>query len=292
MNCTSIAVVGGDRRQIYLANALAEHGYAVHTLLLDGDCGLAPQIAQETSPAQVLSACTVVILPLPCSKDSIHIDAPMSGKTLTIQEVLSSMASGSLLLGGRLSADVFTQGKEKGIAVADYFQREELAVLNAVPTAEGAAQILLEELPITLFGSHGVITGYGRVAKVTAHLLQAMGSQVTVCARNVAERAWAQVDRCPAVPLEQLGQVAAQADYLINTVPVPILTREILQQLRLDVPVVDLASKPGGVDWEAAGEMGLPVHWALALPGKVAPKTAGEILYQTIQNIFQEKGEY
>ena len=52
--------------------------------------------------------------------------------------------------------------------------------------------------------------------------------------------------------------------------------------------IVDLASKPGGVDFEAARKMGIKVIWALSLPGKVAPDTAGDIIGKTIINILDE----
>ena len=58
-----------------------------------------------------------------------------------------------------------------------------------------------------------------------------------------------------------------------------------------DTLIIDLASKPGGVDMDAARDLGVKVIWALGLPGKVAPVTAGNIIKETICNIFSESGE-
>ena len=44
-------------------------------------------------------------------------------------------------------------------------------------------------------------------------------------------------------------------------------------------------------DMEAAKDLGVKVIWALGLPGKVAPVTAGNIIKETICNIFSELGE-
>ena len=44
----------------------------------------------------------------------------------------------------------------------------------------------------------------------------------------------------------------------------------------------------GGVDFEAAKEAGVKVIWALSLPGKTAPITAGKIIKDTILNILNE----
>lgn len=53
--------------------------------------------------------------------------------------------------------------------------------------------------------------------------------------------------------------------------------------------IIDLASLPGGVDFESAKRMGIPTIHALSLPGKVAPKTSGEIIKNTIFNILEEE---
>ena len=52
--------------------------------------------------------------------------------------------------------------------------------------------------------------------------------------------------------------------------------------------MIDLASAPGGVDHQAAEELGIRVIPALSLPGRVAPKTAGEIIKETIYHMMEE----
>ena len=48
---------------------------------------------------------------------------------------------------------------------------------------------------------------------------------------------------------------------------------------------------PSGVDFEAADALGLTVIWALSLPGKVAPATAGAAIKSTIYNMLREQGQ-
>ena len=43
-----------------------------------------------------------------------------------------------------------------------------------------------------------------------------------------------------------------------------------------------------GVDFDAAKDAGVRVIWALSLPGKIAPITAGKIIKDTILNILNE----
>ena len=79
-------------------------------------------------------------------------------------------------------------------------------------------------------------------------------------------------------------------DIIFNTIPALILDEEILSNVKKDALIIDLASKPGGVDFEAAKALGVRVIWALSLPGKVAPVSSGAIIKDTIMNIIKELG--
>ena len=61
-----------------------------------------------------------------------------------------------------------------------------------------------------------------------------------------------------------------------------IFPRRVLAQLKPGCVLIDLASKPGGVDFEAAKELGVHAVQALSLPGKTAPRAAAEIIRDTI----------
>lgn len=65
------------------------------------------------------------------------------------------------LAGGSVSEVVREEAEKRGLTIHDYFEREELAIHNTVPTAEGAIQLAMEETPITLYGSRCLVTGFG-----------------------------------------------------------------------------------------------------------------------------------
>lgn len=67
----------------------------------------------------------------------------------------------------------------------------------------------------------------------------------------------------------ELPENVRDFDVILNTIPAQVLTREVLDKTKTDVLVIDLASKPGGVDFEAARELNIKTIWALSLPGKV-----------------------
>jgi dipicolinate synthase subunit A len=172
--------------------------------------------------------------------------------------------------------------------VADYFAREELAVKNAVPTAEGAIQIAMEELPTTLQDTRVLVIGFGRLGKMLAQRLRGLGAQVTVSARSYADLAWIEALGFQAERTDELEGWLCNYGLIINTVPALVLGEAALEDVSPDCLLLDLASRPGGIDREAAAALGLKVIWALSLPGKVAPATSGRIIRDTVYHILQE----
>ena len=113
---------------------------------------------------------------------------------------------------------------------------------------------------------------------------------VTVAARRCEARTWAQVMGCRGVGLEDLKERLGPFDLVVNTIPAQVLGEEELAGMRPDCLVLDLASRPGGVDRAAAERLGRRVIWALSLPGKAAPATAGAAIQNTIVNMLHELG--
>lgn len=291
-NALHIAVLGGDLRQAALARALWERGFLVHTFFL-GEGDTVPELPAGVRPEQDLARLPlmdVVVLPLPVSTDGLHLNAPFSAQPVLLADCLERVGVGAAVLGGMVSPAVQELARDKGVRVLDYFAREELAVLNAVPTAEGALELAMQELPITLWQSRCLVTGYGRIARILCRCLHALGAQVTVAARSHPDLAWAQAEGMQALPLGELSPVLGQQQVVFNTVPARLFGERELEQLAPGCLLLDLASRPGGVDLEAASRLGVRTIWALSLPGKVAPVTAGNILSQVVITMLTEKG--
>lgn len=161
---------------------------------------------------------------------------------------------------------------------------------NAPPTGEGAIQLAMEELPITLHSARVLIIGAGRLSKVLAHQLRGLGARVTVAARRWEDLAWAEVWGCNTERSDQLRGWLCAYDLIINTAPALLLGREELEDLKPECLVIDLASAPGGVDFAAARELGIKAVQALSLPGKVAPVTAALAIKTAVYHILTELG--
>ena len=86
-----------------------------------------------------------------------------------------------------------------------------------------------------------------------------------------------------AVKTDEIALSAKRYDVVFNTVPAPVIGKAFLQKTKADVLIVDLASMPGGTDFEEAERLHVRAVRALGLPGKTAPETAAEILRSVLE---------
>ena len=283
-------VMGGDMRQAALARLLAGDGHTVHLWALEGaGLGPGPGLLPESGLEQAALA-DCVVLPLPVCGEGGALNAPLSPGPHPLAPILDRLSPGQLVCGGRVDERARAMARARGLELRDYFDREELAVANAVPTAEGALQLAMERLPITIQGARVLVVGYGRVGRMTAQRFAALGARVSVAARSCGQLAWAQAAGLGAEELDRLAGWLCGYDLVVNTVPARVLGRAELEDLRPDCLILDLASDPGGVDLEASAELGLTALRALSLPGKVAPVSAGAAIRNTLYNILREAG--
>ena len=160
---------------------------------------------------------------------------------------------------------------------------------NAVATAEGAIGVLLKETAETIWGRRILLIGWGHIGKALAPRLRALGAEVLVSARNAGDLAWIAAEGFTPLDTRALGGCLDDVDIVVNTVPARILGMQLLSELPGGALVVDLASRPGGVDQEAARVLGLRTLWAQGLPGKWATETAAAAIREAVYNILGER---
>lgn len=282
----NFSVAGGDARLLYLASALKNDGSPVS--LWGFELYGKPLPLPLSSIRDALSDADAVILPYPAENGRGALNAPFADASMTLTSILPLLKRGAAVFGGRLPERFTADVSAVGCSCFDYSLREELTVANALPTAEGAVQIALEELPRTLHASRCLVIGYGRIGKMLSELLRAFGAEVTVSARRASDFAWIQARSLHTLNTSALSGRLEDFDVIFNTAPAQILTERLLAQTRQDVLIIDLASDPGGVDTAAARALSRRVIHALSLPGRVAPETAGRIICDTIKNIISE----
>ncbi len=285
-----IGVIGGDARQIEAARVLRECGYQVFLAGLDRDLNLAEDIPITEDLETSLKNADMVLLPIPVSFDDEHIHTPLYAKEISMRDLFSCLPKDCKIFGGMMTPHLKKLCQEQNFSCWDYFNREEMKIANAVPTAEGAIEIAMREMPITLHESRALVLGYGRIGKILSRMLSGMGAYVTACARRCSDLSWIEAAGHRPERTENVGDIIGEYDVIFNTIPAPVLDAETLTHVRRDSLIIDLASKPGGVDFDAAKAQNKKVIWALSLPGKVAPITAGRVIAKTMMNMIKELG--
>lgn len=278
-----IAVIGGDSRQAYLANMLALEGFTVIVTALEKMSGIS-DVCFQGDVGETIASADIIVLPMPLSKDGVTLTAPYSYSEIYLSDIWAVADKTKLILGGMVTPP---QGKD--LNIIDYSRREELSIMNAIPTAEAAIEIAIRETDITIYGSDCIVIGHGRIGKLLSARLKALGAKVTVTARRPSDLAWIKAEgHIPAVTKE-LHKIMSQADMIFNTVPSPVINRRELVKCKKEAIIIDLASAPGGTDFSAAEQCGIKAIPALSLPGKTAPVSAAGIVKDTIITIIREE---
>lgn len=268
------AVIGGDRRQVYVANYLKNRRfrvvvYGTETKDLDRECREAASFEEAVTE----SGC--IIGPILFSKDGETLVCRKKKEELTIEALLYHLKKDQWLFGGCISKGIEKQCEKAGIIVYDFMKMDDVAIYNAIATAEGAIVKAMELKPINLHGSRCLVLGYGRCGKVLAAKLRGLSAKVTICARSEVARSQGEAAGFEVMTFFDLPRLLLQFDYIFNTVPAIILKKDLLKRVSREAYIIDIASSPGGVDYDAACEMGIRAYLCPSLPGIYAPKSSG-----------------
>ncbi len=278
----NISIVGGDLRIIRLAEMYAQEGknvyiYGLEKYFLESNL---PNIELCQSLKEAAINSDIVISGMPFSKNGENVNAPFSSSQIKIKDLKNELNNKTFIAGG-IPKDFY----DEKIKNVDLLQIDELTILNAIPTVEGAIKIAIEEREETIHESNVLICGFGRIGKILCNRFKALGANVYCAARKDTDLAWIREKRYFPLRYVELCDYAPKFNIVINTVPTIIIKEKELDCLNKDVLIIDVASAPGGIDKEYAEKKKIKVITALGIPGKEMPKTAASY----IKKIIDEK---
>lgn len=285
------AIIGGDKRQIYMAQKLNALNY---TIILYGlqDPMLDLSCSQADSLEDAADSVKSIILPIPVSKDGINILSPVSKPDLTINNLCSLLTYGQKLFGGCLTRQIKKTCDSKNVYYHDFMEQEEVILFNTIATAEGTIAEAILNSSINLHGSSCLILGYGRCAITLAEKLKGLSGSTDIAARSPLALAAADTASYGTLPLNQLIEKIDRYDYIFNTIPALILTRELLSKTSPEVVIIDISSAPGGVDFLSAAELGRNAKLCPGLPGKYSPKASADFLIKHLLTNLERSDSY
>ena len=282
-------VIGGDKRISILAKELSKEGNNVYTFANEVENITEIERIEDIKKYQY----DIVISSMPLSRDNKNIYSPLSKKTISLKK-LKEISEGKKLIAGKIPEDFENNNENidkniqlKEIKCYDILKDEATTILNTIPTAEGAIQIAMEETDYTITDMKVLVIGFGRVGKTLANMLKKLGLDVYCEARKETDLAWIKAYGYTPIPLEKMKNNLCKMDIIFNTVPHQILDKSTLILINRNTLIIDLASFPGGVDYEVAEKLGIKAILASALPGKVAPNTASMYLKDFIYRVIK-----
>ncbi len=272
-----IAIIGGDIRQIYMAQYLKSHSYSVITYGLSHPM-MKDICIQGSSLSETIAVSSILIGGTPFSKDGITIPSLTSTSDLTIDNFIRPLHRNHILFAGMLPENIKKHCQKCQIAYYDFMEEDSLAISNGIATAEGAIMEAIQKSNGNLHKSNTLVLGFGRCAKILAHKLDGLDAVVTIGARKDSDLAYADAVGYNTCFMSNLASDLGSFQYIFNTIPAMVLPRELLCRISKDTTIIDLASNPGGLDYKAAEKLELNATLSLGIPGKVAPYASARIL--------------
>lgn len=285
-----IAVIGGDARYLELIRQLQTLPNTTIVLvgfdkIEQGFTGLTQVDFQDLAVEEL----DVVVLPITGTNDDGYVEIIFSDQSIQLtKKWFQRLKKSTPIFTGIASKYLSSVTKELGIPLTPLLNRDDVAIYNSIPTAEGTIMMAMEHTDYTLHSSNVIVVGFGRVGHTVANKFSALGAKVSVSARSIKDLARINEMGLTAIPLEELPDHTNNCDLLINTIPAQVIHKQTIQQLPRHAIVIDLASVPGGTDFEYAEQRGIKAILAKSLPGIVAPKTAGKILADVIKQILMK----
>ncbi|HEX3015518.1 MAG TPA: dipicolinate synthase subunit DpsA [Desulfobacteria bacterium] len=281
-----LAIVGGDDRELVLIPELAKMGAYIkvigfeHGPHIDG-------IEYAATLSEAVNGVDAVVLPMPGTDERGVVRAKYSKNPLQLsKEFLQIIPPNVPVFIGWARPALQTAARALGLKLVEYNSLDELTILNSIPSAEGAIQMAMEATKITIHGSEAMVVGFGRSGFTLACTLKGMGAHVSLVARKQSDLARAFQLGMQPVHFLDLAQNASEMNLIFNTVPSLVLDRQVLDNVDKEAVIIDIASAPGGTDFEYASFLGIKALLAPGLPGIVAPKTAGKILAQVLPQVI------
>lgn len=284
-----VALIGGDARQLEVIQKCAELDASVYLIGFDNLQNQFGGITKADLTAEALEAMDAIILPAVGTDDHGHVESLFSSRELRLSdEHIAALPKKAKVFTGMAKPYLRQLCANHGIELIELFERDDVAIYNSIPTAEGAIMMAIQNTDITIHSSEAIVLGFGRTGITLARTLLGMGARVKVGVNKPEYFARAaEMGMNPFYTQDLYAQVA-HVDYLFNTIPAPVVTSHIIANIPPRAVIIDLASKPGGTDFRFAEKRGVKALLAPGLPGIVAPKTAGRIIADVVSRLIME----
>ena len=270
-----ILIVGGDKRMQMLGAILTVRGH--YCIRENKDCNIALSLIDKAK---------VVVLPLPVTKDGVNIFSDNIDFKLSLKDVFPALKPGQLVVSGGIGAKFSEKSESNGVRFFNLSDCEAFTVYNAYLTAQGALRLLLDNTQSYINGKIVLITGFGRVAKALCSVLKGLNMRICVAARNNVQLCEAKCLGYNALDINEISEEIYLFDYIFNTVPHQIFSRQIIKGIKKECIYFELASRPFGASEDDFTAENKKYILASALPGKYTAYSAAEKIADYVEKLI------
>jgi len=232
----------------------------------------------------------IIISGMPLTKDNITVYSPYSKNVIRL-DFIQKLINNKLFIAGGIPEWFLKKKLLENNRFFDLVSSEELMILNTIPIVERTIKIAIEEIEDTIYESNILIIGYERTGKVLCQRLKSLGANIYCSARKETDLSWIREARYIPITYEEIKKYVSKMDIVINTVPNIILKEEILNKMNENSLIIDIASKPGGVDKNIAKLYKVRIITALGISKKIAPRTGAKFIKKIIEMKIKSKRE-
>lgn len=269
----NIAIFVTDQRQKNLAEYLSGK-----KVLLDWH-----NTQKKGAVEELVENCGYFIFPTPVSK----LNRYPKLEDMLKYELINEKHEDKTVIGGAFTDKWIEYLQQHKISYFDLMKDENVVQKNAHITAEATVAEILKYSAYSIYGQKIIVCGYGRCGKSVADLLAAMGAKVTILARSAKARQMARGNGHEAVDFSYGPEEVYGARTIINTVPAQVIREPMIQEMHKDTVIIDIASRPGGVDLVAAERQEIKVVAALGLPGIYTTKSSAKVFADAVISQMQ-----
>ncbi len=223
----------------------------------------------------------IIILPVPLLSDGKHI---WGFTDLEISDIANNVKDGAHIFG--LDAEKLPL-KDK-IHCFDYSKNEKYLLDMAYMTAEGTLGYILSNYKKMLNCESVNIIGYGRISKYLIDMFSMFDCNISVVLRDLNKFDKYKHKNVKPYCFDRLKYTLANSNIIVNTVPAEIINTDMLAYIDKDSLLIELASTPGGFNFDYAQKSGINAVKLLKLPGKCAPASAGRAVAECVINYLDK----
>lgn len=262
-----ITILPGDKRMDFVAKNMAKKG------------------ARRCTAIAEIPDSGYLICGIPFTRDKKKVNISID-KPVPIDSFLGMLTDSHILVGGSLPKSVVTHCTRHGIKYYDVMTSRNLVSQNARLTAEGLLIPLLSHTSFSICECRALLIGYGRCGREIADILHLFTDDIYVCDTNPDALKAAKAKHFKTISQSEIHHLfhsAPPINTIINTAPANPFESRTWSSLPEGCMIFNIASfRP---------ELPFPLSEQIincpGIPGKYAPKTAGNLIARDICDHFQ-----